>query len=104
MGMAERETLHAVLKRTLEYNTTFNSDDWMLTSRLWLLILQTPVLPNLRLSAAGPRRMGEILSPVFFWKALDVHIKTSTRLQINYDSADLAESLEFLTNLQHLYT
>lgn len=107
MPLKEREILNGMLQPDVEFKVNFNSDDWAVTCQVWLLILQIPpaaLLGNLRLFALEARELDRVLSPVFLRKALAVHHRTLTTLQIGYGQLGLVECLEVLPNLQCLYT
>ncbi|KAF9926298.1 hypothetical protein FBU30_004106 [Linnemannia zychae] len=83
--------------------TSISKNEWTMVRRLWLLILQAPQLCNLKPSTSNYIKLEHKISPIFFCKALAVHHKTLTSVQIWIDLLDVETYLEVLPNLQHLY-
>ncbi|KAG0374552.1 hypothetical protein BGX24_010255 [Mortierella sp. AD032] len=100
----EKAVLYGIIQPGVEFSIDFNSHDWMLTWRWWLLVLKTPALYNLRLFAPKSMNLAHVHSPEFFRRSLAVHHKTLTSLQISHHRhMSLVYYLENLPNLQHLY-
>ncbi|KAK3837589.1 MAG: hypothetical protein JOS17DRAFT_367891 [Linnemannia elongata] len=103
MPLEEREILSGMWQPDVEFSTHLTSDDWAVTCQVWLLILQIPpeaLLRNLRLFAQEAKELDRVLSPLFLRKALAVHHRTLTTLQLGYDQLALVECLEVFPNLR----
>ncbi|KAG9062187.1 hypothetical protein KI688_006519 [Linnemannia hyalina] len=102
MDEKDKEVLEGILQPDVMITQEFDADTWRLTWQLWLLILRTPALCNLKMSKY--RMFAQVLSSAFLRRALSVHHRTLTTLQISHRQLGLVDCLEVLPNLRHFYT
>ncbi|KAK3827100.1 MAG: hypothetical protein JOS17DRAFT_748921 [Linnemannia elongata] len=104
MDEKDKEILEGILRPDVKITRDFDADTWRLTWQLWLLILRTPVLCNLKVYVPKYRMRAQVLSSAFLRRALSVHHRTLTTLQISHRQLGLVDCLEVLPNLRHFHT
>lgn len=104
MDEEDKEALEGTLRPNVMSTLDFNADTWRLTWKVWLLILRTPALCNLKVYVPEYRRDAQVLSSAFLQRALSVHHRTLTTLQISHRQLGLVDYLEILPNLRHFFT